>query len=604
MQRHWKLAGALSAMLIAGLLVAPAGSAAAQGAPAYEVLNETYNVETRHGIVYMEVNRPVLDGKDVKAPVVLTYSPYSALGGAAGTGMVSLGYAQAYAHLVGTGNSGGCYDYGGIRERESGADLVEFLAKQKWSTGKIGMIGGSYDGTTAIAAATEAPPHLTTIVPEAAISRWYEYAYSGGIRYAFNNEKLGNEGPTNGLIIDEQGFDTPVGFDFGFAMPPPTDVQDPTWADKMQSTITPCDEVEHVSSGYNMDTPNYNEFWLERDYIKDAGDIRIPVLIGANWGDWNVKQEESWNLFHALKKSPKRVLYMGTRWAAHGTPGGDYGKTVQAWFDHYLMGKKNNIQKMPSVVSQMSDREGPGEFAKGMPKVRNIKLYAQWTPRTNPDDYEWKLLPSKPMSRAYYESQGPLAEASFPSAGINTESHASHHSRSDHDWWSFESLALKKNMRMFGNIKVQIYSTAYREWITYTPSIFEMDPDDHQMVQGNHVNTNPEALVGVTRGWLDSRYRKSLAEPIPIDDPAKPFSMTVVAKPVDYTFTKGNTIMLNIQTEINEWSVPKPNATCTDPTNCPFLDINWLEGKTRLIIPVVNGPKKADALFDHAGHHH
>jgi predicted acyl esterase len=208
------------------------------------------------------------------------------------------------------------------------------------------------------------------------------------------------------------------------------------------------------------------------------------------------------------------------------------------------------------------------------------------------------------MSRAYYESQGPLAEASFPSAGINTESHASHHSRSDHDWWSFESLALKKNMRMFGNIKVQIYSTAYREWITYTPSIFEMDPDDHQMVQGNHVNTNPEALVGVTRGWLDSRYRKSLAEPIPIDDPAKPFSMTVVAKPVDYTFTKGNTIMLNIQTEINEWSVPKPNATCTDPTNCPFLDINWLEGKTRLIIPVVNGPKKADALFDHAGHHH
>jgi predicted acyl esterase len=145
----------------------------------------------------------------------------------------------------------------------------------------------------------------------------------------------------------------------------------------------------------------------------------------------------------------------------------------------------------------------------------------------------------------------------------------------------------------------------HREWITFTPSIFDMDPADHQMVQGNHVNTNPKALVAVTRGWLDSRYREGLAKPVPIEDPTKPFGMTVVAKPVDYTFKKGDQIMLNIQTEINEWSVPKPNSTCTaDPAGCPFVDIDWLSGKTRLILPVVNGPKKADALFDHAGHHH
>jgi X-Pro dipeptidyl-peptidase len=601
MRRHRMPAVALSAMLIAGLLVAPVGSAAAQD-QAYEVKSEVYNVETRHGFIYMEVNRPVVGGKDVKAPVILTYSPYSALGGGAGTDMVSQGYAQAYAHLVGTGNSGGCYDYGGTRERETGYDLVEFLAKQKWSTGKIGMIGGSYDGTTAIAAATEAPPHLTTIVPEAAISRWYEYAYSGGIRYAFNNEKLGNEGPTNGVIIDEQGFDTPLGFDFGFAMPPPTDVQDPTWGDKVQSTVTPCDELNHIQNGYNMDTPNYDEFWLERDYVKDAHRIKIPVLVGANWGDWNVKQEESWNFWKALKNSKKAVLYMGSRWHAHGTAGGDYPKTVQAWFDHYLKGVDNGIEKMPSVVSQMADRDGDLEFASGKPKVRNATLFAQWTPRVTPEDYEWKLLGTKPKDRSYYEAQGPLAEASFPSAGINTESHASHHSRNNHDWWSFESPPLKKDTRIFGTPKVQIYSTVYRDWITYTPSIFDQNPADHQMVQGQHVNTNAKSLVAVTRGWLDSRYRESLAKPLPIEDPTKPFQMTVVAKPVDYTFKKGDSIMLNIQTEINEWSLPK-HPTCVD-TNCPFVDIDWLSGKTRLILPVVNGPKKADALFDHGGHAH
>jgi X-Pro dipeptidyl-peptidase len=588
-------------MLIAGLLAGQATSAGA--APkAYEVKSETYNVETRHGIVYVEVNRPTLNGKDVKAPVILTYSPYSALGESAGTDMVTRGYVQAFAHLVGTGNSGGCYDYGGTREKESGYDLVEWLAKQKWSTGKVGMIGASYDGTTAISAATEAPPHLATIVPEAAISRWYEYAYSGGIRYSINNEKLGNEGVQNGLIIDEQGFDTPAGFDYGFAVPPPTDVQDPTWADKLQSTIAPCDEVDHTTNGYNPDTPTYDEFWLDRDYVKDAGNIRIPVLIGANWGDWNVKQEESWNLWHALDNSPKAVLYMGTRWEAHGTPAGGYPKTVQAWFDHYLKGVDNGIEKMPNVVSQMSDRKGPLGFAKGLPKTKDVSLIAQETPKTNPDDYEWKILPMKPMASMFGQDPTP---ASFPSAGINTESHASHHARNNHDWWSFQSPMLKKDTRIFGNVRVQIYSTVHRKWITYTPSIFDIDPADHQMVAGQHVNTNPKSLVAVTRGWLDSRYRDGLDKTVDIAEPDKPFLMNITAKPVDYTFKKGDQIGLNIQTEINEWSVAKPNMQTTCTAGCPFVDIDWAHAKTRLILPVVNAPKDPMDLFDfNAMHHH
>ena len=42
----------------------------------------------------------------------------------------------------------------------------------------VAMTGGSYDGTTATAAAVEPPKGLATIVPEAAIGRWYDYAYS------------------------------------------------------------------------------------------------------------------------------------------------------------------------------------------------------------------------------------------------------------------------------------------------------------------------------------------------------------------------------------------------------------------------------------------
>ena len=52
-----------------------------------------------------------------------------------------------------------------INEREDGYDTVEWLAARDWSTGKIGMYGGSYSGLVQFAAAVLKPPHLVTIVP-------------------------------------------------------------------------------------------------------------------------------------------------------------------------------------------------------------------------------------------------------------------------------------------------------------------------------------------------------------------------------------------------------------------------------------------------------
>ena len=248
------------------------------------------------------------------------------------------------------------------------------------------MIGGSYNGTTANATAVMRPPHLTTIVPEAAISRWYHYAYSGGIRYFDNNEDPSDE-----------GVDTPLGFDFGFAIPPPIDATDPLWADRVASTIRPCDELEHTTRGYD-DTPDYDDFWLERDYVVGAPKIRIPVLVAFNWGDWNVKQENSINFYRALTGSANRKLYAGTRWHGHGTPGGDYQKTVDAWFDHYLLGVANGIENMPDVHSEMSTYDGAtGWYAGAWPKTTPVTLYAQ---HSSGAEYPWRLLPSRPTAGA------------------------------------------------------------------------------------------------------------------------------------------------------------------------------------------------------------
>lgn len=610
------VAAAAAAFVGAALYAAPAPAAA----KAFDVVVESHVVDTRHGDIYLEVARPVKGDKMVKGPAIFTYSPYSAIYAGDRTGgwseYVERGYVRVFADVVGTGNSGGCYDYGGKREKETAYDVVEWIATQKWSTGKVAMIGGSYEGTTANAAAVMNPPHLTTIVPEAAISRWYGYAYSGGIRYTYNNEFLGHQGAS---AIDDEGFDTPLAFDFGLAIPPPTDPTGPGWAERVQSTITPCEELQHTQHGYD-DTPDYNDFWLERDYVKDAHKVDIPVLVSHNWGDWNVKQEHGWNFFHALKNSPHRVMYFGTRWDDHGEPADEkYQKTVKAWLDHYLMGIDNGADKLPSVITQTSDYDGPGKWFRGKPKTKNVALIAQETVKTSTSDYQWKLLPSKPNLTALTVFGGQPTVAKFPSVGINNESHALHHGRSNHDWFWFESPPLKKNIRIFGSPKVQVWSHVWRKWVTVTPSIADVDPELHQTVGNQHVANCPpaettdcgQALVAITRGWLDSRYRNGLDKQVEVT-PGKSFGMTIVAKPQDYTFKAGHVIGLNIQTEINEWSLPKPYPGCekapepgaSSSEDCANFYIDWKEAKTRLILPIVNAPKDPMDLFDMGAHHH
>ncbi|HVF19657.1 MAG TPA: CocE/NonD family hydrolase [Mycobacteriales bacterium] len=563
--------------LVAGLL--HAGAEAEE--PAYGASAPTaYIVPTRHGDLFLEVVHPTLDGKVVKAPGILTYSPYNAAFGRNGdSGRWTVrGYARMTADVVGTANSGGCYDYGGKREKETGFDLVEWIAKQGWSTGKMGMIGGSYDGTTATATATMRPPHLTTIVPEAAISRWYSYAYSGGMRYVVNNEKLGRQGPTNGLVIDEQGFDTPIGFDLGFGGTPPTDPENPRWAERTASAMTPCEEVQHLQGGYDLDSPDYNEFWLERDYVKDAANIRIPVLISHNWGDWNVKQEEAVNLWRALTRTKHRYLYMGHRWDNHGVPGGEYQDTVHLWMDRWLKGDRNGIdRRLAAVTSHVSDRRGPVDFvASGPPRISPVTLYA---------DSGGVLTPTRPTKRG--------SSAVVQITGTGTESGAAHDTSPPPgaNYLYFETPPLAQDVRFFGEPKIRLTTNTGREWLTLTPSVMDIDPE---LRNPDGTTDESEGHVAVTRGFLDTRYAASLAKQV--RQPAgKPFTSTILAKPQDYIFRAGHRIGLIVQTEANEWVLPKAyDAPCTSGA-CLGWYLSY-QGQSSLTLPVV-GPVNAKKLF-------
>jgi X-Pro dipeptidyl-peptidase len=536
------LRGVLAAVLLSGVVVAVPSHAAAYGSA-----QRSYVVPTRRGLIYLEVVHPTLNGRIVKAPEVLTYSPYSVLGrnGDAST-YTALGIARAYADVVGTGNSGGCYDYGGNGEKQSGYDVVEWLAKQKWST------------------AVTRPPHLVTIVPQAAISRWYDYAYSGGVRYTDTNEDLGHEGP--GAVTDE-GADTPLGFDFGFAIPPPADVTDPGWAARVASTTRPCQEVEHTLRGYSL-TPDYDAFWQERDYAKDAHLVRIPVMVALNWGDWNVKQDTGLRFYEQLTHSVNRKLYAGTRWEGHGPPSTKaYDEARLEWLQHYLLGERTDAPGMPAVTSQTSDFKGPMDYRTGaFPATRPLRLY-----------------PS--ASGVLARKAGKSADASFAMTGTVTESDALASPRSPGRWLWFESAPLSHDVRVFGRPTVRLWSTAYRSWVTL--AVVVVDVDAASRAAG--VATDPQAMIGVTRGWLDSRYRFGLGRQVAL--PAgKASGIDVVAKPTDYTFRAEHRIGLLVTSETLDWAIAKPPGDCAGP-ECGRLHLQVGGARTYVSLPVVGAPR-------------
>jgi putative CocE/NonD family hydrolase len=92
------------------------------------------------------------------------------------------GYAVVLADTRGRYDSEGTFDPFDARHKTDGYDLVEWIAKQPWSSGRVGMFGPSYMGWETWWTATQAPPSLRAIVPEVAPpDQFYNAPYQHGV---------------------------------------------------------------------------------------------------------------------------------------------------------------------------------------------------------------------------------------------------------------------------------------------------------------------------------------------------------------------------------------------------------------------------------------
>lgn len=206
-----------------------------------------------------------------------------------------------------------------------------------WSTGKVGMTGRSYAGTTQFGLATTGVEGLETIVPVAGIASWYEYTNSqgvstGGVAYS---DWLALY--CCGRYLDKE--------DYG------------TIADKYGRYLTQIMNDQLALNG------NYGKHWATRDYTVNAKNIKCPALIVHGLNDTNVRTKEFDLMYKAYQEvgvPVKLLLHQGT----HLTPtypsqqyemytdGELYDTVLNRWFSHYLYGVDNGAENMAAVTVQ------------------------------------------------------------------------------------------------------------------------------------------------------------------------------------------------------------------------------------------------------------
>ena len=481
--------------LLALLLLAPAAGAADDydfrnlSEPRFtQFVVEEHRVPTPYGTIYGWVRRPV-GAED--APVILRYSPYAVLesqqpGSDPLTGFYNpRGYAVAFFHLVGTGWSGGCTDYGGVRERRTARDVVDFLGSQAWSNGRVGMIGGSYDGTTQWAAAVEQPEHLATIVPQVAISRWYDYAFGQGVRFL-------------------SGYLTPLAFDYGFSQTPvvATDPSKLPLQEKLVDDVRPCDNVEHQLRAYSHD-PVHDGWWDERDYRAMADRVEVPALVEGSWTDYNVHSINTIAMWDAVERRDRRhKLVMGLQ--GHGVPGFvPIAELHHAWFDRYLLGRDTGVEDVPRVQSQLNGGPTPrleADSPSWPPPATRTRELVLGTDLTG-DDRVWRDV--NPQLRESDAAAGSGGEAAI----------------------RFLGAPAAERSRLVGRPRLRLTVVTDQEETQVTPVLFEQTAAGTRTI--------------ITRGLLNALNRKGVETSEPLA-PGVPWTGTVAFQPLDHLLSAGS----------------------------------------------------------------
>jgi hypothetical protein len=497
------------------IAVAVAAAAVQAAAAAAEARLETLMVAMRDGVeLATDVYVPEGGGP---WPCILARTPYGKGGNKSLAAEYSArGYAFVSQDCRGKHGSSGRYDPFKT-DAEDGHDAVEWAARQPWSNGKIGMIGGSALGITAQLAATQAPPHLLcayVIVAEA--SARHQTVYMGGVY-----RKELNDG-----WLKAQGAD--------FAIE---------------------DSVRQ---------PPGSRYWDWREIPAFHDRIRIPIYQVGGWFD--IFSQGSIDNFVGLQSrgaalaAGNQKLVMGPY--AHGRLSGrlsfhdgDPAKALQSedrfrWFDRWLKGIDNGIDREPPVryylMGDADDAAAPGN--------RWVDA-ASWPPPSRP--LSFFLHPDRSLRReppgeagasiAYdYDPKKPVPTLGGANLVFMLKGPADQRAIGDRaDYLRFQSAPLDAPLEVAGRVHADLWVESDAPDTDFAAKLIDVYPDGY------------EALL--LDGILRARYREGYDREVWLErGKAVPIRIDLWSTAV--VFNRGHRIALHISSSNDPRFDPNPNT--------------------------------------------
>ncbi|HZB30391.1 MAG TPA: Xaa-Pro dipeptidyl-peptidase [Streptosporangiaceae bacterium] len=455
---------------------------------------------------------------------------------------VPRGYAFLAVDMVGTTRSDGCPTSGGKGDVLGGKAVIDWLngrarafrpdgsrVKATWTTGKVGMIGKSYDGTLPNAVAATGVKGLVTIVPISAISSWYDYSRMNGVNY----------------FVDEEPFLANV-----------VDTDPP---EKCAAVNAAMDVEEDDETG------NYNAFWDERNYregtIARADRVRASVFAVHTVNDLNVKANHFSTWWRALAANgvPRKV------WIAqygHVDPF-DFRRdvwvnTLHQWFDFWLQGVPNDVMRQPRADVET----GPGQWItqSDWPAPGAVPITLRPTA-----DGSLGLRPAAAGQTATYTDA-----AGDSGSGIGEDDMVADPTTAKPYRLAYVSAPIPSDMRLSGTPTAKMRVKLDKPTANLTALLVDYGedtrvdhlgpgsgirtlstedcwgastPTDDACYRQTQTRTAEAPLNVVARGWMDAQNRTSLSSPTPLT-PGQSHQINWQTLPHDYVFKAGHRLGL------------------------------------------------------------
>jgi len=420
-------------------------------------------------------------------------------------------------------------------EPADGDDTLNWIARQPWSDGKIGMLGGSYLGIVQWKVAALNNPHLKAIFPSVSgCDDYRDRFYSPG-----GAMKLGQR-----LLWMSENMRAPRFHpDFGkFVLHLPLRTADVAATGQTSSMFQ--EAVRH---------PAYDAFWKSISVREQLDKIRVPVFSVGGWFDNFV--ESDLDAYERLRKNSGVDRILIGPWPHNKEAkldGVDFGTDSHValngiqmqWFDQFLKGKDTPLlSQLPVRVFVMGANRWRDAREWPLP-ARQERFYLASRGHANTRAGDGSLRRRAPadeaaqagaVDRFVFDPQDPVPTVGgaaccnpkvFPWGPKDQRA-----VEQRRDVLVYTTAPLRKDVEVVGPVRVVLYAVTSARDTDFTAKLVDVFPDGRAR--------------NLTDGILRLRYRKSLEKP-ELARPGEICKLTIDAGVTGNVFQKGHRIRMEI----------------------------------------------------------